>query len=261
MLLYGQAIPGVGRMVVTSSTNTITGLVEGLTLNLKGTSDAAASIAITSDDESIVDAVGTFVDEWNEVVGRMKDLTAFDEDSSESALLLGDPTIMRIEDTLNQMISYNAPGTNPRYNRLSRMGVSFMETGKVTFDSIKMRQALGAARDEVEQLFTTEETGLGAHFSSVLDSMTDEYDGLIKRTNDQYDDQMRGFQRTDREHEPPPREGAGEALCGVLRDGGGARRARDAENGDREHAELFPVRQHRQEIELTTATEGERCRK
>ena len=124
----------------------------------------------------------------------IKNATSFNKDTQTAGPLLGDPTILRIEDALTRMISYNAPGATPLYNRLSRMGVSFTQTGSLAFDASKMRAALSENRSAVETLFTTDDTGLGAHFSSVLDGLTDQYTGLITRKNKQYDDQIDVFQ-------------------------------------------------------------------
>ena len=190
MVLYGQALPGSTPMVIRSTSNTITGLVDGLTINLVGTSDTPTTVSVSSNDDAIVDTVSDFVDQWNNCIGQIQASTSYNPDTNTAGPLLGDPAVMRVEDMLNRMISYNAPGTTAAFNRLSRVGVSFMETGKVFFSPSKLREALASGRSDVEMLFTTDETGLGAHFSSVLDDLTDEYDGVLKKKSDLFNDQV-----------------------------------------------------------------------
>lgn len=194
VVLYGKALPGSTPMVIRSTSNTITGLVDGLTINLVGTSDTPTSVSVRSDDDTIVNTVSDFVDQWNAAIGKIQDATKYDAESQTAGPLLGDPAIMRVEDMLNQMISYNATGTTAGFNRLSRVGVSFMETGKIIFSPNKLREALASNRSDVETLFTKEDTGLGAHFSSVLDNLTDEYDGVLKKKSDLFNDQVKVLQ-------------------------------------------------------------------
>lgn len=194
VVLYGQATPGSSPIVVTSTTNSVTGLIEGLTLNLKGVSDGPVSIAVGADDDAVVDTVSGFVDSWNSAVDQIKGAMSFNPDTEERGVLLGDSTALRVEDILNRMMSYTAPGGAPGLNRMSGIGVSFLETGKVAFDPTELREALASNRSDVEELFTTVETGLGAYFSSVLESITDEYDGVLKRKSDMLDDKLEVLQ-------------------------------------------------------------------
>jgi len=194
VILYGQNVPGAGRMVVTSTANTITGLVDGLTLDLVGVSDSPVNVSVTSDSEAIVDSVTEFVADWNDTIDKIQQVTKYDSDTQTAGPLLGDPTVMRIEDLLNRMVSYNVPGASAKLNRLSRIGVTFLETGKISFDSAKLTQALATDRQDVEAFFTTEDTGFGAYASGVLDKLTDEYGGVIKRQSDLYDGQVEVFQ-------------------------------------------------------------------
>ena len=57
VVLYGQQMSGSQGMLIRSSTNTISGIIDGVTLSLKGVSDSPVSIAVTSDDDSIVSEV------------------------------------------------------------------------------------------------------------------------------------------------------------------------------------------------------------
>jgi len=190
VLLYGQSLPGSTPMVVTSTTNHVTDLVEGLTLDLTGVSDTPVTVSVSSNDEAVITQVQNFVDTWNEAMDFIQQATAFNPDTQEAGPLLGDFAAQRVEGMLQNMITYTAAGSAPGMNRLSRVGVDFMETGNITFNPSRLREALATRRSDVEDLFTTETTGLGAHFSEVLENITDEYSGLLKRKSDLLDDQI-----------------------------------------------------------------------
>jgi len=195
VLLYGQDLPGSQRMLVTSSSNTITGVVKGLTLDLVGVSNSPVTVSVTSDDEAVVSSVSSFVTDWNYVIDKTKEVTKYDTSTRTAGPLLGDPTVMRIEDVLNRMITRAAEGASPTLNRLSRIGVSFMETGRVSFNEEKLRTALAARHDDVEKFLTLADTGFGEYAAEAIDKLTDAYDGLIKGKADQYDDQVEVYQQ------------------------------------------------------------------
>jgi flagellar hook-associated protein 2 len=194
VVLYGESLPGSSPLVLTSTTNTITGIVEGLTINLVGTSTSPVYVSVSADDSYITNTVSEFVDNWNTAMDFIQEATVFDADSSEMGLLLGDPLLQRIEDIMNRMISYSMTGAEPTLNRLSRLGVSFLETGNISFESTDLINALAEDRQAVEDLFTTEDTGLGAYFVETLERITDEYDGLTANKDDLYEDQIEVLQ-------------------------------------------------------------------
>jgi flagellar hook-associated protein 2 len=72
--------------------------------------------------------------------------------------------------------------------------VSVLSTGQLSFDQSKLRSVLASSRDNVEKLFSAADTGLGAHFYSTLDSITNDTTGTIKHKDDAYDSQVQVFQ-------------------------------------------------------------------
>jgi flagellar capping protein FliD len=69
-----------------------------------------------------------------------------------------------------------------------------METGKLSFDAIKLRSALSTQRDDVETLLTTADVGVGEYAADLIDNLTDEYDSVIQRKADQYDATIEVYQ-------------------------------------------------------------------
>ncbi len=194
VVLYGQNIPGAERMLITSTTNTISGIVEGLSLSLTGVSDSPVTVSVTTNDDAIIDSMKRFVDDWNNVMDKIQAVTSFDSETQSAGPLLGDPTVIRIEGALGRMISYNVPGVSATLNRLSRLGVSFMQTGAIAFDEADFRERLASRRSDVEALLTTEDTGFGAYASDLIEGLTDAYEGVIQNKSDLYDSQIKVFE-------------------------------------------------------------------
>src|SRR5690606_14935239 len=87
-------------LLVTSGSNTVSDVVQGLTLNLTGTSDTPVSVTVEKDVESIVTNVKTFVKTINDTLDQIRDLTKFVPETGERGLLLGNNTVQQVESAL-----------------------------------------------------------------------------------------------------------------------------------------------------------------
>ncbi len=70
------------EQVLTSSTNEVTGVIEGVTLNLKSVGEA--QITIASDTDSVKANIQTFLDAINSIILKVQDLTAVSEEPTST---------------------------------------------------------------------------------------------------------------------------------------------------------------------------------
>lgn len=167
-------------LVVTSSSNTVSNLVPGVTLDLLGTSDETINVTVSRDYEAVVSSVDKFVKAYNDAVGRIDQLTDFNPDTEVKGILLGDSTISRIEAALGRSLLQTVRDVDPRFSRLSSFGISLSD-GKLEFDADAFRDVLESDPDAVEAFFAGGEEAFGADLESLLKSFTDTNDGLIAR--------------------------------------------------------------------------------
>ena len=166
-------------LVLRSSSNTLSDVIEGVTLNLQNPSDEPVDLAVTQDLDTIVDHINGFVEAYNEVIDRIDELTSFDSETLSRGVLFADSTVAQVENRLFRSVTGAFENTSTAVSRLSSIGISGSAGGHLSFDQDKFREVYAESPEAVEQLFTTEETGFGDVFEEVLDDLTDSIDGLI----------------------------------------------------------------------------------
>lgn len=179
-------------VVVTSSTNTLSGVIPGVGIDLHNVSDEVVSLSVTPDVDALVEDLNRFATEYNAVIDRIDELTGFDQETEERGLLLGDSTVSQVESRLARAVIGRFSGVSPSVSTLASVGMTFGDGGRLTFDEDRFREQFAEDPDGVAQLFTTPDSGVGAVLESALESLTDDTDGLITRRDgvllDQVDD-------------------------------------------------------------------------
>src|SRR5688572_19654058 len=162
-------------LLVTSSTNQLTGVVKGVTIDLHGVSSSPVTLNVTRSTDALIESIGKFADSFNEMITKIRELTKFDTETNERGLLLGDASIQRVESEVYAMLRTVVPNAG-RYKILQEIGlkvtvdVNDPKAGtKLEFDEEKFRAAFATDPDAVKSLFTTAQNGLAS--STLLDQL------------------------------------------------------------------------------------------
>lgn len=174
-------------LLLTSSTNTFSNVIEGLTLNVSNVDDRAVTVTVGTDVDVVVTALKGFVEDFNATTKRIKEVGSYDLASEKAGVLLGDSAISTIESRLLAMVSgSSASGTS--VTRLSQVGITFTDGRTLAFDETAFRNALAADPEAVIRFFTDEDTGRAVKMKSTLESLSGS-EGVIKRRNAALDKQ------------------------------------------------------------------------
>ena len=168
-------------IVLRSSTNTLNDLLEGVTIDLVGTSDEPVDLSVTQDVDSIVEDLDAFVSAYNNVIDRIDDLTSFDDETYERGILFGDSTVNTIERRIYTAVTQAYDTGSEAITRLSTIGITIGDGGHLSLDETKFRESYAENPEAVEELFTAEDTGFGTIFDEVLDELTRSTDGTLAR--------------------------------------------------------------------------------
>ncbi|MFQ5489815.1 MAG: flagellar filament capping protein FliD [Phycisphaerae bacterium] len=181
VVFFGGAdsTPGAPGLVLRSSSNTLDDVLEGVSIDLVGTSDKPVELSISQDVDAIVEDLNAFVTSYNDVIDRIGELTSFDSETFERGILFGDSTVTQIENRLFRSVTRPFENTSNNLSRLAGVGITLAAGGRLELDEERFREVYQEDPDSVEQLFTAEETGFGAVFDEVLDDLTRGVDGLI----------------------------------------------------------------------------------
>ncbi|MEI8198159.1 MAG: flagellar filament capping protein FliD [Phycisphaerae bacterium] len=179
-----------GGLQATSSTNTFTSLVPGLTLSLNGV--GTASVTVGRDDSKITDAVQSFTDGYNKVVNSLAEVTRFDvNNSANNGVLFGNSIAQQMQQALGSFISRTFSGVGT-LNSLGAAGITINQDATITLDTAKLQTNLATSPDDLRTLFTAKagdtahpyDGGIGVILGKVIDQFTDSQTGSIFHTTD-----------------------------------------------------------------------------
>lgn len=183
----------INNVAVTSSTNTVSDAILGVTLQLlKRDPASTATITVGDDMEGVKDDVKKVVDSFNDLIkfAEEQNLAA---SKGEGSSIARDPLLRGLRSTLRDRLAadYVAGGD---YTSLASVGLGFDRTGRLTFNQSMFDDAVEAARDDVAGLFSANGTDKGVfrELKTAIALYTDA-DGLLKTTGERLDDQTRAI--------------------------------------------------------------------
>jgi len=145
---------------VTRSSNSITDVISGLTLNIESAGQATASIS--KDDASATSAVGNFVTSYNNLKTQLA--TLGDAGASRGVL-------RNIESQLRGVLNGGASSLG-EYSYVSQLGVTTnAETGATEFDASILTTAMKDNPDSVISFFSDENNGFAVKLDSLIETM------------------------------------------------------------------------------------------
>ncbi len=143
---------GDGAYTIVSETNTGTGLLPGVTVNLKKTTGSPVTVTASRDVGAIADKVQALVDAANALAQAIDTATSYDPGTRQASPLTGDATARRLLFEIRRAVSDAVPFANPGSPGLA--GVSVDKTGAFTFDRAKFTAAFESDPTGMERVFT-----------------------------------------------------------------------------------------------------------
>lgn len=140
----------VDGVLVSKAGTTVTDVIPGVTLTALKT--GATTISVSRDTASVKSAVESFVKAYNDVNKTLKDSSAYDPSTKQSAILQGDYTIQSIRNKLRSILNQPLSGSST-LNSLSQVGVSFQKDGTLALDSAKLQSAIDNNFDDIAGVF------------------------------------------------------------------------------------------------------------
>jgi len=145
----------VNGLTVTRSTNSISDVIDGVTLDLYTNTTGAARLDLNRETTGIKDNLKGLVTAYNDFEETLKILgDAGSEVEEFGGALAGESLLQTVRTQVRDFIINNssAPGTNIKAAR--DVGISFDRNGKLTLDETKLDKALQNHFGEVSTMFT-----------------------------------------------------------------------------------------------------------
>ncbi|UYV13311.1 MAG: flagellar filament capping protein FliD [Phycisphaera sp.] len=177
---FGSSDPAKA-VLVTSSSNTITDVFEGLTLNLQSASDEAVTINVASDRSELETKIEDFVTAFNETLDRIDFQSRFDEETEARGPLLGDSTLIGLKNALVRTVLGGPQNVSGRFSNLSQVGLTLGDGARLELDKDKLREAIEQDPQAVEDLLIAREIDQSGG-KTVLDSGIEVTNPLARET-------------------------------------------------------------------------------
>jgi len=180
-------------MLITSSSNQLTGVIPGVTLALHSASTTPVTLNITRDPSSVSDQLQKFTDTFNGIVDKLNTLTKYDTSTQQGGLLLGDETAQTIQTEMYAVFGGFVAGAG-QFRTTGDVGITLMDAAKIQFDPNQFAAAFAKDPDAVKNLFTQATTGLGAVIDKSMTALVDPVSGAISQENNTLDAKTLQFQ-------------------------------------------------------------------
>jgi flagellar hook-associated protein 2 len=149
----------INNIEIESASNTLSNVVEGLTVNLLAETTAPVTVTTASDTTAVKAAIETFVKAFNALASTLKTQTKYDEGSKTAGPLQGDRTAIGLQNRLRGILNEESTAST-LYTRLSDIGLVMKTDGTLETKSSKLDEALSSPANlaELRKLFATEGT-------------------------------------------------------------------------------------------------------
>ena len=189
-------------VLISSSTNQLTNVVRGLTINLNGVSAAPVTVSVTDSNSNVLDQVNTFVTGFNGIIDKINTLTAYNSDATKQGILLGDPTVEGIQSTLYNALQSVISGTG-NIRVLADIGLTLDDSAKLKLDETKFQQAYASDPENFKKFFsqlqaasgtTSAQKGMGTIIQDAINKLIDPANGVLTTTSTTLDNRTKSFQ-------------------------------------------------------------------
>jgi len=146
----------VDGIEVTRSTNSVSGVITGVTLDLKEMAeDAPTTLLIQANKSSIKESVEQFVTSYNELRGVLNKASVYNVEEKKPSLLTGDSAIRSINNQMQRIMGNVVTGLTGPLRALADIGITTARDGTLSLDSTRLNRALDANIDDFAALFAT----------------------------------------------------------------------------------------------------------
>jgi flagellar hook-associated protein 2 len=179
----------INGLAITRTSNTIDDAIPGVTLTLlkaDASTPPVARLTVAANTSAVTSAINAFVKAYNDAVGSIKQLTAYDAANKKASVLTGDGTVRGIQLQLGNLVFASVSGLSGGIARLSDLGIAVQKDGTLTLDSGKLSAALADRAKDVATLFTQTtpgNEGIAVRFKNLLDGILEQSGPIASRTN------------------------------------------------------------------------------
>lgn len=178
-LVFNKTVTGANSSItvdgvpLNTSSNTVTGAIPNVTLNLTGTSSSPVTLTIGADSNQVSTAINSFVSAYNAVIQAVNAQFVYTQGASSQPPLLSDSTLQSVQQTLYSDVNYTISG-NSGITSLASLGINMQQDGTLQVDNTTLNAAISANSGAVQNFFQqiTGGNGFAVNFGNDLSNLT-----------------------------------------------------------------------------------------
>jgi len=182
---FTKAVTGVNASLtvdgipISSTSNAVTGAINGVTLNLIAADpNTQVDLTIQPDVTQAEAAINSFVSAYNTVVSGLDSQFAVDPTTGQQGPLATDSSATIAQDLVLSAATY-APGGNSTIPNLASLGLNFNDDGTITVDQGTLANALQNNFAAVQNFLQGSSTAFAPNLVNTLQNLTEPSAGVI----------------------------------------------------------------------------------
>ncbi|HEV7578634.1 MAG TPA: flagellar filament capping protein FliD [Caldimonas sp.] len=150
----------INGIAVTSSSNSLAGVIDGITFNLAKVTTQPVTVNVTRNTDAIKTMVASFVAAYNQLNSFLSQATHYDATTKQAALLQGDGTTTGIQNQLHSLIGQKT-GASSTFASMSALGVQVQKDGSLKLDDTAFAKAVTNLPELTKALSNVDLTNAG----------------------------------------------------------------------------------------------------
>lgn len=151
----------VNGLSLTSATNTVTGVIDGVSLSLnKAQVGVSQSVSIASDTSTLATTIQSFVDDMNAMHDVTNYLGSYTKDAADpnKGALAGDSVLSQVKSQIQSFLHFKSASTTSSVQSLADIGVKTNLDGTLSLDTATLNAAIAADPVAIGKLFSANAT-------------------------------------------------------------------------------------------------------
>ncbi|HEY2461192.1 MAG TPA: flagellar filament capping protein FliD [Candidatus Acidoferrum sp.] len=184
-LAFNKAVTGLNASLVvdgvpiSSTSNTVSGAINGVTLNLTSAAPSSpVALSVAPDASKAADAINQFVSAYNTAIGDINTQFAVATNGTGGGPLEADGSLREAQSALLSAVSFAIPGNNGAVN-LASIGVNLNNDGTLSVDSSALSSAISGNFSSLQNFLQATTNGFANNFSTALTNLVDPSSGAL----------------------------------------------------------------------------------
>ena len=166
-------------MPISNTTNTVSNVINGVTLNLAGaTGNTPVTLTVAPDTSSIATAINQLVSSYNTAINAINAQFQVGANGTGGGPLEADGSLRDAQQMLLSASTHSVAGSSGQVN-LTNLGINVNNDGTLTVNSGGLSTALSSNFSGVQSFLQTASTGFAGNLNTALISLTDSISGVL----------------------------------------------------------------------------------